>query len=683
MTRSKNTKKALLASMLSLLLCVAMLIGSTFAWFTDSVTSGNNRIMAGNLDVELWHNSASVKTDTEVNGDTKLFLDADGSSIKWEPGVIAYENFTVKNAGSLALKYSLSLNVSGQNFTTEGHSLDEVIGVAFYEGQFTGDRTVAQALDYGKLESTTKLGKILPGGDDDDQFAAVLYWKPGENDNWYNLKNGLSTEDGLPLSLDLGIDLQATQTPYESDSFDEKYDDGLMAQPLDASVSGELTVKQNEGSQEYYHVGNETVSVDIPTEDVGSSVEKVYLVVETKTVTESFYDLDISLEDQDHEPIAEASGAKMYRVKVNIGAGKTDVVVTHNTEKMKQGGNWNTEGYDYDDVTGILTLYVSHFSPFEITWHTPTSLVGHDAFREAITAASTQMGASFELYQADAIVFSSWDKKETDVQKIKSGVTWEEGVDVTADKDGSVRLFAVSNRTKKSVFVLTATEKEKIYFPENSSEYFCYGDHIPTYYDGKLYYISPSISQYAPTVFTFESNVNTSRVTNMKRMFNGQFNCHGITGLQYFDTSNVTDMSEMFYGVSQSSFSTDTYELTLDVSSFDTSKVTTMYRMFGSMTGGSPMKCSLKKVITGEKFDTSKVTNMKEMFVRREDLSTITVAKDWDTSAVTEDKDMFDDCKVLQGGQGTAYATAKVTDHTYAHIDGGDANPGYFTQKAD
>ena len=53
MTNSKNTKRALLASVLSVVLCCAMLVGSTFAWFTDSVTSGKNQIVAGNLDVEL------------------------------------------------------------------------------------------------------------------------------------------------------------------------------------------------------------------------------------------------------------------------------------------------------------------------------------------------------------------------------------------------------------------------------------------------------------------------------------------------------------------------------------------------------------------------------------------------------------------------------------------------------
>ena len=118
MNKTKATKKALLMSMLSILLCVAMLIGSTFAWFTDSVTSGRNKIVAGNLDVELYHTNANIKAAEKVSEKTPLFVKEDGEAILWEPGVVAYENFTVKNEGTLALKYELALNVYGKNATT-------------------------------------------------------------------------------------------------------------------------------------------------------------------------------------------------------------------------------------------------------------------------------------------------------------------------------------------------------------------------------------------------------------------------------------------------------------------------------------------------------------------------------------------------------------------------------------
>ena len=86
MTKQKSTKRALLLSALSLLMCVSMLIGSTFAWFTDSVTSGINKIVAGNLDVELYH-SDKAATDEQVGDTTKLFDDV----TLWEPGAMVWE----------------------------------------------------------------------------------------------------------------------------------------------------------------------------------------------------------------------------------------------------------------------------------------------------------------------------------------------------------------------------------------------------------------------------------------------------------------------------------------------------------------------------------------------------------------------------------------------------------------
>ena len=75
MTTSKNTKRALLSSVLATVLCAAMLVGTTFAWFTDSVTSGKNRIAAGNLDVELEYSKDGGESWNEVTADTNLFAE--------------------------------------------------------------------------------------------------------------------------------------------------------------------------------------------------------------------------------------------------------------------------------------------------------------------------------------------------------------------------------------------------------------------------------------------------------------------------------------------------------------------------------------------------------------------------------------------------------------------------------
>ena len=102
MKNATHTKRALLTSLLALTLCFSMLIGTTYAWFTDSVTSGVNKIVAGNLDVALYHADKSTNGQNEtVNENTKLFDDV--TTTLWEPGAMAWEKLTVSNKGSLAL----------------------------------------------------------------------------------------------------------------------------------------------------------------------------------------------------------------------------------------------------------------------------------------------------------------------------------------------------------------------------------------------------------------------------------------------------------------------------------------------------------------------------------------------------------------------------------------------------
>ncbi len=226
MTKSKHTARALTVSVLSMILCVAMLIGSTFAWFTDSVTSGQNKIVAGNLDVELYHSNGAA-TDEKVGADTNLFVNKDGSAVQWEPGVMVYENFTVRNVGSLALKYRLSMNVGDFNTVEEGKSLKDVLKVAILDGAFSGDRTDAEALTFNStVADFVRSGNLTATGDtSSDTYAVVIYWEPTADDNAYNLSNGKTSSDGNSLFIDLGIDLSATQDTVENDSFGNNYDE--------------------------------------------------------------------------------------------------------------------------------------------------------------------------------------------------------------------------------------------------------------------------------------------------------------------------------------------------------------------------------------------------------------------------------------------------------------------------
>ena len=157
--------------------------------------------------------------------------------------------------------------------------------------------------------------------------------------------------------------------------------------------------------------------------------------------------------------------------------------------------------------------------------------------------------------------------------------------------------------------------------------------------------------------------LNTSEVTNMAYMFSS---CRKLTtlDLSHFNTSNVTSMEAMF---------SSCHDLTnLDLTSFNTDNVTTMYCMFNYSDGLTSVDLS--------SFTNARVENMDNMFECCSALTTIYANSGWSTAAVTTSWAMFIDCNSLVGGKGTAY-DANHIDAAYAHIDGGPSNPGYFTDK--
>ena len=159
------------------------------------------------------------------------------------------------------------------------------------------------------------------------------------------------------------------------------------------------------------------------------------------------------------------------------------------------------------------------------------------------------------------------------------------------------------------------------------------------------------------------SKFDTSNVTNMANMFQS---CNALTTLNLgskFNTSKVTDMSNMFYFMNSLT--------SLDLGSlFDTSNVTNMNSMFYAMS-------KVQVINLRSKFNTSKVTNMMNMFNGDKELRTIYAPTTFTTSAVTSGYGTFIACDKLVGGKGTTFIDYQ---YTYAHIDGGPSNPGYFTQ---
>ena len=146
MNNSKLTKKALLTSVMALFLCVAMLTGTTFAWFTDTVTSSGNIIKAGTLDVTMeWAEGTTDPANaTWTDASTGAIFNYD----KWEPGYVSVRHIKIANEGDLALKYQLSIVANG-----DVSKLADVIDVYYLD-------PAAQIADRDELTADKKLGTL-------------------------------------------------------------------------------------------------------------------------------------------------------------------------------------------------------------------------------------------------------------------------------------------------------------------------------------------------------------------------------------------------------------------------------------------------------------------------------------------------------------------------------------------
>ena len=223
MTKKHSTKKALIASVLSLVLCFSMLVGMTFAWFTDSVTSANNIIKSGNLDIALdYWDGDSWET---VEGTDSLF-----TNNLWEPGHTEVVYLKLSNPGSLALKYQLAISVlsetEGTNMAGDPFKLSDYIQMGVVEG-VNGETNAyadrATAVEAVKASSGiigagyAKQGNMLAHAA--ELYMAVVVYMPETVGNEANAKAGAAVP-----TINLGVQVLATQYTAEGDSFNDQYD---------------------------------------------------------------------------------------------------------------------------------------------------------------------------------------------------------------------------------------------------------------------------------------------------------------------------------------------------------------------------------------------------------------------------------------------------------------------------
>ena len=253
MTNSKTTKRALFSSVVALLLCFTMLLGTTFAWFTDSAASGSNVITAGNLDIVVEYTLDGENWDN-LDGADDLFQKG-----LWEPGHTEVVALRIKNNGTLALKYVANMNIvkeeKGLTKDDKDIVLSEILTVSTLVQQAVdadgnanqiGDITLGMAFNGENSiayenTATFKAGNVLrndvmlqPGA------AHYLIVKVDMAETVGNEAN----HDGTHVpTINFGINVLATQYTYENDSFGKDYDEGAEYPVIGTPVSTAAELK--------------------------------------------------------------------------------------------------------------------------------------------------------------------------------------------------------------------------------------------------------------------------------------------------------------------------------------------------------------------------------------------------------------------------------------------------------
>ena len=202
MTNRKSTKRALRGSVMAMVLCLAMLVGATFAWFTDTASTGVNKIQAGNLDIELqyatkwdangvptkWENAEGKTLPFLVNGG----IPAEGTQILWEPGcTYMLPELRVVNKGNLAVKYKVA--ITGIN----------------------GSAKLNNVIDWTINDADINLTEMqLKAGEEGAAFTIKGHMQESAGNDYMN-----ESIDGIAITV------YATQDTVESDSFNNTYDE--------------------------------------------------------------------------------------------------------------------------------------------------------------------------------------------------------------------------------------------------------------------------------------------------------------------------------------------------------------------------------------------------------------------------------------------------------------------------
>ncbi len=333
-----GTKRALLTSVLALVLSLAMLAGSTFAWFTDTASTGVNRIVSGNLDVglEYWGGAESGWLTAENSED--LF----DKNALWEPGYTQIVYLKVENNGNLALTYAMQITpvheTVGVNVDGEEFKLSDYIKFGWTAFTVDGDgapvaldREAAQTGVGGGAQLGTTLHRqaAKPMKASAEELVALVAWMPENVGNEANYST-------VQPTIELSLKVLATQAAVESDSFDSSYDG-------DAATDEELNSKP-----EYDYSYTEEEGVTLITDENGKVVKAIVSGVNGRVQTGLFSNLKQSV-DEEGNPLFDRNGSPIMEPDEKWAA-LTEVVIKDGVTEI---GNQTFQG-----CTGLTNVTI-------------------------------------------------------------------------------------------------------------------------------------------------------------------------------------------------------------------------------------------------------------------------------------------------------------------------------------
>lgn len=378
MNERKATKRALLTSITALVMCVVMLVGTTFAWFTDTATANVNKIQAGNLDVALEMLDTAQNKWVTAEGKTLNWVKAQGGAdqaILWEPGAeYKLPDLKVVNNGNLALKYEIKITGAVDadgNDNLDSMKLLNVLKFKSVVDNVPMENAYGQTIATGTLDANGK------------EQIIELSAKMDEN----------AGNDYMNMALsNITVTVKAMQASYEYDSNGKTYDENADMTPdnLDKRISANVTIPVVATRDTVLKNADGTVELTAPAGSIDNNATSLTLKVEPRTAVENNFTVnagqtaqpyDISLVDEDGIKVT-AKNSKVFTVKLYVGKGlnSNDVTVYHNDAEI-------TATYDNN---GYVTFTTDSFSPFTVVFDTPVAIVRdtyYNTLAEAVAAA--------------------------------------------------------------------------------------------------------------------------------------------------------------------------------------------------------------------------------------------------------------------------------------------------------